>query len=205
MNFDVNDAAISSLSHLVGNDHVKRSIQVVLDYAQTEGTAFPNTILLGSPGVGKSSYSAVIAKEMAADYTEVIGQSLVSVADVNHLLLSASEKAVVAIDEAHELPAPLQTSLYLALDKRTVFVNVGGQAPQPIRLANFTLILATSEEYSLLPPLRDRAQLSPSAQLSVRVGTGQGHPSPEPRFGVGRSRSRPASDRSTRKVCLGSH
>ena len=44
MNLDINDAAPSSLSHLIGNDNVKRSIQVALDFAQTEGTAFPSTL-----------------------------------------------------------------------------------------------------------------------------------------------------------------
>lgn len=96
---------------------------------------------------------------MAADFKEVIGQSLTSIADLNHLLLSASDKSVVHVDEAHELSAMLQTSLYLALDKKTVYVNVGGQAPQPIRLANFTLVLSTSEEYSILSPLKDRLRL----------------------------------------------
>lgn len=54
MNLDINDAAPSSLAHLIGNDNVKRSIQVALDFAQTEGTAFPSTLLLGGPGQGKN-------------------------------------------------------------------------------------------------------------------------------------------------------
>ena len=159
MNLDINDASISSLAHLIGNENVKRSIQVALDYAQTEGTAFPSTTLLGGPGLGKSSVAFVIASEMAADFKEVIGQSLTSVADLNHLLLSASDKSVVHLDEAHSLTVPLQTSLLLALEKKTVFVNVGGQSPQPIKLANFTLILSTTEEYDLLEPLRHRMRL----------------------------------------------
>ena len=159
MNLDINDAAISSLSHVIGNDNVKRSIQVALDYAQTEGTAFPSTMLLGGPGLGKSSIAAVIANEMAADFKEVIGQSLNSVADLNHLLLSATDKSVVHLDEAHSLSVPLQTSLLLAMEKKTVYVNVGGQSPQPIKLANFSLLLSTTEEYDLLPPLRDRMRL----------------------------------------------
>ena len=159
MFLDVNDAAPSSLAHLVGNENVKRSIQVALDFAQTEGTAFPSTMLLGGPGLGKSSIASVIASEMAADFKEVIGQSLMSVADLNHLLLSATEKSVVHIDEAHTLTVPLQTSLLLAMEKRTVFVNVGGQSPQAIKLATFSLLLSTTEEYCLLPPLRDRLRL----------------------------------------------
>ena len=96
---------------------------------------------------------------MAADFKEVIGQSLNSMADLNHFFLLATDKAVVHLDEAHSLSAPLQTSLLLAMEKKTVYVNVGGQSPQPIKLANFSLLLSTTEEYDLLPPLRDRMRL----------------------------------------------
>ena len=159
MNLDINDAIPTSLTHLIGNDNVKRSIQVALDYAQIEGTAFPSTMFLGGPGLGKSSYAGVIANEMAAEFREVIGQSLTSVADLNHLLLSASEKSVVHLDEAHTLSVAVQSSLLLALERKTVFVNVGGQSPQSIKLSDFTVILSTTEEYDLLPPLRDRMRL----------------------------------------------
>lgn len=156
---DINDVAPSSLSHLIGNEQIKRSIQVSLDFAQTEGVAFPSTMLLGGPGLGKSSIAAVIAKEMATEFREVIGQSLSNLADLNHLLLSASDKAIVHIDEAHSLSVPVQTSLLLALDRQTVYVNVGGESPQPIRLPDFTLVMSTTEEYDILPPLRDRLRL----------------------------------------------
>lgn len=156
---DINDVSLSSLKHLIGNESSKRSIQVALDYAQTEGTAFPSTMLLAGPGLGKSSIATVIATEMAADFREVIGQSLSTTADLNQLLLSATDKSVVHVDEAHELPATLQTTLYLALDKKTIFVNIAGRAPQPIRLPDFTLILSTTDEHALLSPLRDRLRL----------------------------------------------
>jgi Holliday junction DNA helicase RuvB len=156
---DVNDVAPHSLAHMIGNDKVRRSLQVALDYAQTEGTAFPATMLLGGPGCGKSSIAALIAREMAADYIEVIGQSITSTADMNHLLLSATDKSVICIDEAHELSPRDQTTLYLALDKKTVFINAGGRTPQAIKLANFSLVLATSEEFALLSPIRDRMRL----------------------------------------------
>jgi len=156
---DINDVSLSSLKHLIGNEASKRSIQVALDYAQTEGTAFPSTMLLGGPGLGKSSIAGLIAAEMAADFREVIGQSLSTAADLNQLLLSATDRSVVHIDEAHELPSTLQTTLYLALDKKTIFVTIAGRAPQPIRLPNFTLILSTTDEYCLLQPIRERARL----------------------------------------------
>ena len=52
-----------------------------------------------------------------------------------------------------------QTALYLAIDKKTIFVN-SKRSPQPIPIAEFTLLLSTTDEYSLLQPLRDRIKLT---------------------------------------------
>ena len=60
---------------------------------------------------------------------------------------------------AHELAKPLQTALYLALDKRTIFINTKNST-QGIPVADFTLLLSTTDEYCLLQPLRDRMKLT---------------------------------------------
>jgi Holliday junction DNA helicase RuvB len=52
-----------------------------------------------------------------------------------------------------------QTALYLALDKQCVFVKGGNATPQGIPIANFSLLLATTDEFCILQPLRDRMKL----------------------------------------------
>jgi Holliday junction DNA helicase RuvB len=49
----------------------------------------------------------------------------------------------------------------LALDQRRVILNGGrsDRTPQGIPVARFTLLLATTDEYRLLAPLRDRMRL----------------------------------------------
>jgi Holliday junction DNA helicase RuvB len=78
---------------------------------------------------------------------------------LNALLLNAGDKDVIHIDEAHEMPKPLQTVLYLAIDKRTLFVNTK-RTPRGIGLRDFTLLLSTTDEFCLLQPLRDRMKLT---------------------------------------------
>jgi Holliday junction resolvasome RuvABC ATP-dependent DNA helicase subunit len=76
---------------------------------------------------------------------DVLIQSLKHPSDLNALLLDAREREVVHIDEAHELPKPNQTALYLALDKRRLMLGTsGGMGPQSIALADFTLLLSTT-------------------------------------------------------------
>jgi holliday junction DNA helicase RuvB len=74
-------------------------------------------------------------------------------------LLGAKDKDVVFLDESHELPKEQQTALYLAIDQRKIVLAGAGRTPTSIPIANFTLLLATTDEFSLLQPLRDRMKL----------------------------------------------
>jgi Holliday junction DNA helicase RuvB len=154
----INDAQPTSLSHLVGQRAVIAQVSTALDAAFEDHNRFDHSLLVGGPGLGKSQLASVIAQEMATNFHEVLGQSLTSVADLNALLLDAKDKDVIHIDEAHQLDRKYQTALYLALDKQSIF---GGQRlVQPIPIADFTLLLSTTDEYCLLQPLRDRMKLT---------------------------------------------
>ena len=98
---------------------------------------------------------------MASELHEVLGQTLTGPAELNAVLLQARHRDVVFIDEAHEIPKQLQTALYLAIDQSQVLLtsNKGG-VPSAIPLNSFTLLLATTDEYGLLQPLRDRMKLN---------------------------------------------
>jgi Holliday junction DNA helicase RuvB len=158
---EIGEAAPTSLAHLVGQRSVVEQVKVALDAAQQDGLAFPSSLLTGPAGCGKTQTASVIASEMYSNYYNVLGQSINSPADFNALLLGAKDRDVVLIDEAHELEREYQTALYLALDQRRLLLQGGrsGRSPQSIPLANFTPLLATTDEFKLLQPLRDRMRL----------------------------------------------
>ena len=108
--FDINDARPNSVRHLIGQPGVVEQIVVALDSAQQDNRKFDHALLVGSPGGGKTAASQIIAAEMGTDFLDVLGQSINSVADLNALLLQATDRAVVFIDEAHELDKSLQTA-----------------------------------------------------------------------------------------------
>ena len=158
MPFEFNDAAPSSLSHIVGQQSVVDQLRVALDAAFQDSNRLDDCLLVGPPGLGKTQIASVVAQELATKSHEALGQSITSAADLNVLLLAAKDGELIFIDEAHELPRVFQTALYLAIDKRRVAV-VGSKSIQSLRLADFSLILGTTDEYRLLPPLRDRMKL----------------------------------------------
>ncbi len=159
MPIEINDAQPTSLSHLVGQKAVIAQVSTAIDAAFEDGTRFADALLVGPPGLGKSQLASVIAQEMATTFHEVLGQSIKGIGDLNALLLAAADKDVIHIDEAHELDKQFQTALYLAIDKRTIFVN-SKRCPEAIPIAHFSLLLSTTDEFDLLAPLRDRMKLT---------------------------------------------
>lgn len=159
---DINDVSPSSLSHLIGQKAVTAQVTVAIEAAFADGKKMDDALLVGPPGLGKTQVAKVIAAELAADCHEVLGQAIESAADLNAVLLAAKDRDVVFIDETHELPKEHQTALYLAIDQRKINLAGGrtGRSPQSIAIASFTLLLATTDEYCLLQPLRDRMKLT---------------------------------------------
>jgi Holliday junction DNA helicase RuvB len=159
---DINEARPSSVNHLIGQPGVREQILVALDSAQQDNRKFDHALLVGFPGAGKTASAQIIAAEMGTDFLEILGQSLKGVADLNALLLQATDRAVVFIDEAHELDKSLQTALYLALDQRRILLQGSrkGSTPVAIPIQDFTLLLASTDEFQLLQPLRDRMRLT---------------------------------------------
>ena len=150
-----------TLNHIIGQRSAVEQARIALDAAFQDNQPFPSTLMTGPPGLGKSMLAQVIAREMASGYFEALGQTLVVPADLNALLLSATERSVVFIDEVDESPSYIQTALYKAVEERKLFLEPTGpnRAPQSIPLVPFTIILATNHEHALVQPLRDRLKL----------------------------------------------
>lgn len=159
---DLNDVRPSSIGHIVGQQHVVKVVSVALDAAQMDGKRFDHAMLVGPPGCGKTTVAHLISKEMASPFIEVLGQQIRTMAELNAMLLAAKEdRTIIFIDEAAELDKSLQIAIYMALDQRKIVVAGSrlGSSPVSIPLSDITLLLATTHEAELLPPLRDRMRI----------------------------------------------
>jgi Holliday junction DNA helicase RuvB len=155
---EINDVTPTSLSHIIGQRSVVDQVRVAVEAAFADSRKFDHALLVGGPGLGKTQLASVIAQEMAVEFNEALGQSIKNPGDLNALLLSAKDKSVLHIDESHELRKEFQTGLYRAIEGRKLFIQ-GRSNVQTIPLADFTLLLSTTDEYCLLQPLRDRMKL----------------------------------------------
>ena len=151
-----------TIGHMVGQSQVVKQVQMALDAVWNAQIRFPHALMTGPPGLGKTEVARVIALETASKLHEVLGQELRRGPHLAGFLLSLDDGEIVFIDEVHELSAHAQTQLYGALSDGRVSVCGGpfDSTPQLIEVPRFTLLAATTDEYRLAKPLRDRFQLS---------------------------------------------
>jgi len=150
-----------TLNHVIGQRQVIDRLKVALEASFADDQPFPHTLLLGPPGLGKTTLAQLVAKELASEFFEGLGQTLSTPAMLNGFLLRPQkDKAVLFIDEIHELPTAAQTAIYRAMEERTVFLtNLHADSVMKVETVRFTLIAATTDPQCLLSPLRDRFKL----------------------------------------------
>jgi holliday junction DNA helicase RuvB len=156
---EINDVSPTSLSHIIGQRSVVEQVRVAIEAAFADGRKFDHALLVGPPGLGKTQLASVVACEMAAELHEVLGQGVKAAADLNGVLLAAGDKQIVHFDEVHEMKREFQTALYRAVEERKLFVRGRSRRMQSIPLADFSVLLSSTDEFSVLQPLRDRMRL----------------------------------------------
>lgn len=155
---DLRDCQPTSLRHIIGAKNIVESLSIAIDACFAEGKRFPDTMMTGPGGVGKTATCHVLQHELATTLHYAIGQTLNDMATMSSFLLNAKDGDLLGIDEVHELGKEIQTLLFIVLDKRILPIR-GNNAVQGIPLANFSLLLMTTDEYKVLTPLKDRMRL----------------------------------------------
>lgn len=149
-----------TINHWIGQGHVTRRFRVALGAAWNDATRLPHMLFTGPPGLGKTELAHLAAREMGVEIHERLAQVVNNLGAMNGLLLQAKEKEVVFLDEIHELPANVQTLLYRAMEGQQISVTRrDNQSTFTMPIQNVTIIGATTDEYALLRPLRDRFKL----------------------------------------------
>ncbi len=149
------------IEQFIGQQQVKEQVKVSLEASWNDGSRFPDTLALGSAGLGKTELSHLIAKEMGTICKETLATNFKNMSDLNAFLMEAQDGDVCFLDEIHELRKDLVVTLYRAMENKKVFVNgASKKTPYTIPLNNFTLIAATTDFHTLPKSLRDRFKLT---------------------------------------------
>jgi len=134
------------LDDYCGQEHIKQSLRVLIEAAQSRGETLDHVIFSGPPGLGKTTL-ATIART----------------GDLAAILTNLQPGDVLFIDEIHRLNRSVEEVLYPAMEDFALDIVIGkGPAARSIRLdiPKFTLVAATTRSGMLTGPLRDRFGIS---------------------------------------------
>jgi len=91
-----------SLDDFVGQERVKEQLGIALTAAKARGEALDHVLLVGPPGLGKTSLAYIVREELGVGIRSVAGPALER-KDVAAILTSIEARDVVFVDEIHRL------------------------------------------------------------------------------------------------------
>ncbi|OYX55255.1 MAG: Holliday junction branch migration DNA helicase RuvB [Micrococcales bacterium 32-70-13] len=148
-----------SLAEFVGQQKVRRQLQLLLEAAGLQNRTPDHILLAGPPGLGKTTLAMIVAHEGRRPLRMTSGPAIQHAGDLAAVLSSLVPGEVLFIDEIHRMARSAEEMLYLAMEDFRVDIMVGkgaGATSIPLELAPFTLVGATTRSGLLPNPLRDR-------------------------------------------------
>jgi holliday junction DNA helicase RuvB len=148
-----------SLADFVGQERVKEQLAIALEAAKARGEALDHVLLVGPPGLGKTTLAQIVRHELGVGLRTIAGPALERKADMAAILTSLEPRDVLFVDEIHRVNRAIEEILYPALEDFRMDIVVGqGPAARTLSLdlPPFTLVGATTRTGLLTTPLRDR-------------------------------------------------
>ena len=148
-----------TLDDYIGQDKAKDNLSIYIKAARQRKESLDHVLLYGPPGLGKTTLSGIIAREMGVNLRVTSGPAIEKQGDLVAILTSLNEGDVLFIDEIHRLSRNVEEILYPAMEDFSLDIILGkGPSARSIRLdvPHFTLVGATTRSGQLTAPLRDR-------------------------------------------------
>ena len=142
-----------------GQDHVKESLLIAIEAAKERKDVIDHVLLYGPAGLGKTTLSHLIAKEMGSNIVVTSGTALAKTGDLAAILTNLQPGDILFVDEIHRMPKVVEETLYPAMEDFALDIVIGkGPSARTIRLdlPRFTLVGATTRFGALAGPFRDR-------------------------------------------------
>jgi holliday junction DNA helicase RuvB len=147
------------LDDFVGQERTKEQLEIALEAARGRGDALDHVLLVGPPGLGKTTLATIIREELGVGIRTVAGPALERKGDMAAILTGLEPRDVLFVDEIHRMNRAIEEILYPALEDFRLDIIVGqgaGARTLTLDLPPFTLVGATTRTGLLTTPLRDR-------------------------------------------------
>jgi holliday junction DNA helicase RuvB len=147
------------LAEFIGQPKVKDSLKIAIEAALARREPLDHVLLYGPPGLGKTTLSMLMARELGVNVKITSGPVLEKPGDLVRELTSLRQGDILFIDEIHRLRPIIEEFLYPAMEDYRIDVRLSdGPNAQMISMPvePFTLVGATTRYGLLTPPMRAR-------------------------------------------------
>lgn len=149
----------STLDEFVGQDKVCQNLKVFIQSAKSRGEVLDHVLLYGPPGLGKTTLSNIISKELGVGFKATSAPMITRSGDLAAILTNLEARDVLFIDEIHRLNPAIEEVLYSAMEDFQLDIIIGeGPSARSVKidLQPFTLVGATTRSGLVSTPLRER-------------------------------------------------
>ncbi len=149
----------SSWDDFHGQRKIKQALHIAISAAKKRKESIEHILLYGPPGLGKTTLSHLIAKEMNVSIRVTSGPAIERAGDLASILTNLEKGDILFIDEIHRLNKVVEETLYPAMEDYALDIVIGkGPSARTLRLdlPQFTIIGATTRIGLMSAPLRDR-------------------------------------------------
>tara|TARA_B100001029_G_scaffold122271_2_gene101669 strand:+ start:2601 stop:3623 length:1023 start_codon:yes stop_codon:yes gene_type:complete len=149
----------NKIEDFIGQKDVIDSLKLYIEAANNRNESLDHVLLFGPPGLGKTTLSNIIAKELSVSIKQSSGPVIDRAGDLAGLLTNLKSKDVFFIDEIHRLNSVVEEYLYSAMEDYRIEIMIDkgpGARNVQLNIDPFTLVGATTRLGNLTSPLRDR-------------------------------------------------
>ncbi|MBP9690913.1 Holliday junction branch migration DNA helicase RuvB [Candidatus Woesebacteria bacterium] len=147
------------LEEYIGQQQVVSTLRLFLDAVKGRGTPAEHILFYGPPGIGKTTLSHIIARELKGTIRVTSGAAITKTGDLAAILTNLKDNDVLFIDEIHRLPKPVEEMLYPVIEDYFLDIVIGkGPSARTVRLPipKITVVGATTKLALISAPMRDR-------------------------------------------------